>query len=119
MRRVLVIEDDPRDTAVTRSAVVRAGFFPDCVATGEEAISRLLRTDYTYILVEPAVIGLDLPLILSMADKRKAAIVVVTKDSSLIRERRLREMGILYYMVKPANDLELSMVLQNNKSTDL
>jgi DNA-binding response OmpR family regulator len=119
MRRVLIIEDDSKDTAVTRSAVVRAGFFPDCAATGEEAISCLLRTGYTYILMEPAVGRIDLPLIISMAGKQKVPIVVVTKDASLIRERSLREMGILYYMVKPANALELSMVLQNDKCTNL
>lgn len=119
MRRVLIIEDDPKDTTVTRNAVLRAGLFPDCVATGEEAISCLLRTHYAYILMEPRIIGLNLPLIVSLADKRKAAIVVITKDASLVSERRLREMGILYYMVKPTSDLELSMVLQNRKSIDL
>ncbi len=118
MHRVLIIEDDPKDTTVIRSAVVRAGFFPDCVATGEEAISYLLRTDYAYILMEPRVKGLNLPLIISLADKRKAAIVVVTKDCSLTAERMLREMGILYYMVKPTSDLEVSMVLQNRNSID-
>lgn len=119
MRRALVIEDDPKDTTATRNAVLRAGLFPDCVVTGEEAISCLLKNSYIYILVEPSVKGLNLPLIVSLAGKQKAAIVVVTRDSSLIKERRLREMGILYYMVKPANDLELSMVLQNSKSVDL
>ncbi|MBI2986376.1 MAG: response regulator [Deltaproteobacteria bacterium] len=118
MRRVLVIEDDPKDMAITRNAVLRAGLFPDCVATGEEALSYLLRNDCAYILVEPCVKGLNLPLILSLANKRdrKAAIVVITKDSSLTSERKLREMGILYYMVKPADDMELSMVLQNGKA---
>lgn len=121
MRRVLVIEDDPKDTTVTRNAVLRAGLFPECVATGEEAISCLLKNAYAYILMEPSVKGLNLPLILSLANKRerKAAIVVITKDPSLTSERKLREMGILYYMVKPANNLELSMVLQNSKSADL
>ncbi|MBI4489624.1 MAG: response regulator [Deltaproteobacteria bacterium] len=121
MRRVLVVEDDPKDIAITRNAVVRAGLFPDCVSTGEEAISCLLKNTYAYILMEPSVKGLNVPLIISLANKRdrKAAIVVITKDSSLTGERRLREMGILYYMVKPANDLELSMVLQNSKSINL
>ena len=119
MRRVLVIEDDPKDTTVTLNAVLRAGFFPDCVVTGEEAISCLLKNSYAYILMEPCVKGVDLQMIASLADKRRVSIVVVTKDSSLINERKLREMGILYYMVKPANDLELSMVLQNGKSTDV
>ncbi len=120
MRRALVIEDDSKDAAVARNAVLQAGLFPDCVSTGEEAISYLLKNTYAYILLEPSVKGLNLPLIVSLANKRgtKAAIVVVTKDSSLISEKRLREMGILYYMVKPPNDVELSMVLQNTKSVD-
>jgi len=121
MRRVLIIEDDPKDTTVTRSAVLRAGLFPDSVATGEEAVCCILKNSYAYILMEPSVQGLDLPLIVSLANKRdrKAAIVVITKDPSLTSERRLREMGILYYMVKPTSDLELSMVLRNRKSIDL
>lgn len=121
MRRALVIEDGHKDTVVTRKAVLQAGLFPDCVATGEEAISCLLKNTYAYILIEPCVKGINLPLIVSLANKRdrKAAIVVVTKDSSLISERRLREMGILYYMIKPPDDVELSMILQNTKSTDL
>lgn len=119
MRQVLVIEDDPKDMAITRNAVLRAGLVPKCVETGEEAISRLLKNAYAYILMEPCVKGLDLPLIISLADKRKVAIVVVTRDSSLSSERKLCEMGILYYMVKPADDLELSMVLQNSKAINL
>lgn len=119
MRRVLVIEDDPREIGVTRNAVLHAGLFPHCVATGEEAISCLLKNSYAYILMEPCVKGVDLQMIASLADKRKVSIVVITKDSSLISERRLREMGILYYMIKPANDLELSMVLQSSKSVDI
>ena len=119
MHRVLVIEDDPKDTTVTRNAVLRAGLFPECVTTGEEAVSSLLKNTYAYILMEPCVQGLNPPLIASLADKQKTAIVVVTRDSSLTSERRLREMGILYYMVKPANDLELSMVLQNSKAINL
>ncbi len=118
MRRVLVIEDDPKDMAITRNAVLRAGLFPSCVETGEEAISSLFKSSYAYIVVEPCVRGLDLPLIISLAEKRKVAIVAVTRDSSFTGERRLREMGILYYMVKPANDLELSMVFQNSKEVD-
>lgn len=120
MRRVLVIEDDPKNTAAARNVVLRAGLFPECVETGEEAISCLLKNAYAYILMEPSVKGLNLPLILSLANKRdrKAAIVVITKDSSLTSERKLREMGILYYMVKPTDDMELSMVLQNSKSMD-
>lgn len=119
MHRVLVIDDDPRDSALTRSAVLRAGLFPECVATEEEAISCLLKTSYAHILLEPAVKGLNLPLVVSLANKRcgKKAIVVITKDSSLVSERRLREMGILYYMMKPASDQELSMILQSGKSS--
>lgn len=119
MRRVLVIEDDPKDMAITRNAVLRVGLFPECVETGEEAISSLFKSSYAYIVVEPCVRGLDLPLIISLAEKRKVAIVAVTRDSSLSSERKLREMGILYYMVKPADDMELSMVLQNSKAINL
>jgi DNA-binding response OmpR family regulator len=120
MHRVLIIEDDPKDIAVTRSAVVRAGFFPDCVVTGAEAVCCLLKNSYAYILMEPSIQGIDLPLIVSLANKRekKAAIVVITSDPSLTSERRLREMGVLYYMIKPTSHLELSMVLQNSNSID-
>lgn len=120
MRRVLIIEDDPKDATVTRNAVLRAGLFPTCVTTGEEAVSCLLKNTYAYILIEPSVKRLNLPLVLSLANKRerKAAIVVITNDSSLASERRLREMGVLYYMVKPMSNLELSMVLQNRNSID-
>lgn len=118
MRRVLIIEDDPKDATVTRNAVLRAGLFPECVVSGEEALSRLLKNSYAYILMEPCVKGIDLQMIASLADKRKVSIVVLTKDSSLVGERKLREMGILYYMVKPTSDLELSMVLQNSRSID-
>ena len=121
MHRVLIIENDPKDTTVTSSAVLRAGFFPDCVATAAEAVCCLVKNSYAYILMEPSIQGIDLPLIVSLAHKRenKAAIVVITRDPSLSSERRLREMGVLYYMLKPTSDLELSMVLQSRKPIDL
>lgn len=121
MRRVLVIEDDANDAALTRRAALRAGLFPDCVTSGEEAISCLLKNTYAYILIEPSLTGLNLPLIISLVNRqdRKAPVVVITKDSSLTSERKLREMGVQHYVVKPASDLELDMVLNNAKANDL
>lgn len=119
MRRVLVIDDDPREVAVTRNAVLRAGLFPDCVATAQEAIFHLLKATYSYVVLEPALRGLDLSLIVSLANKQNAAIVVTTEDSSLASERRLRETGVLYYMVKPVSDPDLCMILRNTTTNGL
>ncbi|MFQ5851313.1 MAG: hypothetical protein ACE5JU_12085 [Candidatus Binatia bacterium] len=115
MRRVLIIEDNPKEMAVTRNSVLAAGLFPDCVATGEEALSNLLKANYAYLLIEPCVKGMNLPLVISLANKQNVGTVAITKDSSLTSERKLREMGVLYYMVKPINPAELALVVGSSK----
>lgn len=114
MRRVLIIEDDSREIASARNAALQGGLFPHCVGTGEEAISYLVKDNYSHIVMEPCVKGLNLPLLISLANKQEAAIVVVTSDSSLSSERKLRQMGIFYYMVKPIDPLELGLVLDSS-----
>lgn len=117
MRRVLVIEGDPKEMAIARRVVLRAGLFPDCVATGEEAIASLLKKTYAYILLEASMNAVNLSLIISLANKcgAKARVVVMTKDSSISEERKLRKMGISHYIVRPTSDLELSLLLQHSR----
>lgn len=119
MERVLIIDNDPVSLTMTQKVAVKAGYAPTSVQTTEEAISLLLKNDYACLVVDSAANGVDAQLVISLAKTRDDAIpvIVVARDSSLVAERRLRELGVFYYMVKPVDVLELEKVFQTISET--
>ncbi|MBS0559584.1 MAG: response regulator transcription factor [Proteobacteria bacterium] len=107
--RVLVIEDNPRLSAVVAKLLADHGFAVDTAADGEEAEAALRIASYDVVLLDltlPDTEGLAL-LRRMRAEKIMAPVIVVTARSEVVQRVQLLDAGADDYLVKPFSMDEL------------
>jgi len=112
--RILVVENDVSLANFIRELLEDWGNEVRRCANGKDAIRYLMIKEYDLILMEailPDIKGED--LISRLKDiSPDVRIVTMTEDNSREMESRIRERGILYYMVKPIETENLKSLLE-------
>jgi DNA-binding response OmpR family regulator len=113
--RILVVEDDAPLADFMRALLKSWGYEAQHCAKGKDAVRMFVTNPYDLVLMEvllPDIKGED--LISRLKDLSPDTwIVAMTGNNSREMEARIRERGILYYMVKPFETENLRSLLRH------
>lgn len=113
--RILIVEDEAWQRDVLAAQVAGWGHEVSTAATGEEACSAAAAEGFDLFLLDvylPDATAVELiPRLRGLG--ASAPVITLTGQSSRELERRLRELGIAYYMAKPVEALELRSILEH------
>ncbi len=113
--RILIVEDEDLQRRVLEAQVAGWGHAVSTAASGKEALCAATAADLDLLLLDvflPDTTALELiPQLRALGVN--AAIITLTGKSSRDLERRLRELGIAYYMAKPVAAVELKSILDH------
>jgi len=113
--RILVVESDPDLADSVKETLQRWGHKAYTCGRGKEALSNLRKTTYDLVLTEvllPDMRGDE--LISRLKDlSPDTQVVAMTWNNSRELETRIREQGVLYYMVKPFEIESIRTLLQH------
>jgi DNA-binding response OmpR family regulator len=121
--KVLVIEEDDTLAGSLRALLENWGHDTQLCTTGKDAVRKFATGGYDVVLTEvllPDMSGIDLISRLKEFSP-DAWVVAMTGRNSRELEARIRELGILYYMVKPLETENLKSLLEHlsKKSREL
>jgi DNA-binding response OmpR family regulator len=121
--RILVVEDDAALADLTKALLKNWGFESQHCTRGTDAVRMLITKPYDLVLMEvllPDMKGEELISRLKEISP-KIWIVAMTRKNSREMEVRIREQGILYYMVKPFEAENFRSLLEHlrRKSTGI
>lgn len=113
--KVLITDDETLHREMLGMMVAGWGHTAVQAASGEQAIERAQAEPFDLFLLDvflPDMTALELiPLIKAL--QPDARIITLTGQSSRDLERRLRELGITYYMAKPFQREELQSIVSH------
>jgi len=113
--KVLVVEKDDSLADLLRALLENWGYDARICTKGKEAV-RLFRTgDYDMVLMELMLPDMNAVELISTLKEfsPEVGIVAMTGKNSKELEARIREQGILYYMVKPLETENLRVLLEH------
>jgi len=113
--RILIVEDEELQRDVLAAQVAGWGHEVATAATGEKALSAAAAEGFDLLLLDvylPDATAVELiPRLRGLG--ASAPVITLTGQSSRELERRLRELGIAYYMAKPVDAVELRSILEH------
>jgi DNA-binding response OmpR family regulator len=113
--RILVVEDDASLADFMRALLENWGYENQYCTSGMDALRMFIKSPYDLVLMEvllPDMKGED--LISGLKDVSPDTwIVAMTGANSREMEIRIRERGILYYMIKPLETEHLRSLLEH------
>ncbi len=87
------------------------------VVRGRELIKRLVQTNFSLIFLDTTLEDMDgealIPIVKELSTD--VSIVFMTPENTIEQERKAREQGILYYLVKPYSEEEIREIVQTTK----
>ena len=111
--KVLIVEDEVLHAEMLRGMVASWGHAVTVVENGREALEAAARRKFDLFLLDvflPDMTAMDLiPQLKALQED--ARIITMTGQSSRETERKLMELGILYYLAKPFQRDELHSIL--------
>jgi DNA-binding response OmpR family regulator len=115
--RILVVEDDAPLADFTKALLKKWGYEAQHCTRGKDAVRMFRTLTYDLVLMEvllPDMRGED--LISKLKDlSPDTRIVAMTGNNTRELESRIRERGILYYMVKPFETENFKSILEHLK----
>ena len=118
--KILIIEDTAQVSTLLKLKIERWGHTARVAETGKEALDIVKTEIFDLILLDiflPDTIAYDLIPKLKR-EWSGMEIITMTGYSSSDVEKKVRSQGILYYMVKPVDLVELENIIQHmNQST--
>jgi CheY-like chemotaxis protein len=113
--RVLIADDEALQREMLAGMVSGWGHSVSLAVCGEQAIERTRSETFDLFMLDvflPDMTALELiPLVKAL--QPDARVITLTGQSSRDLERRLRELGITYYMAKPFQREELQSILSH------
>lgn len=115
-RKVLVIEDDPRDRAFYCRVLQGHGFEVDACGSVAEGVRLLERDHYDFVLLEQGSHAFEGRLILErvLAIDRYLPTVVLTRCVDMECYLEAMQMGAVDYLEKPLSELEVLRVVETH-----
>jgi CheY-like chemotaxis protein len=113
--KVLVVEDEVLQREVFLELLGRWGHIAFLAANGAQALERMKIETFDLFMLDvflPDMTALELIPRIKLLQP-DARIITLTGTSSRELERRLRELGIAYYMAKPFQRAELEAILSH------
>lgn len=113
--KVLVIEKDPSLAVLLTALLENWGYETRLCTSGKEAVQVFAKEYYDMILMEVFLPDMKGDELISRIKEfsPEAKIVAMTGRNSRELEKRIRERGILYYMVKPLETENLKALLEH------
>jgi PAS domain S-box-containing protein len=115
--RMLVVDDNPVNLAVTKGLLSQYGIAVDTAGGGEEAIDRIKKTNYDIIFMDhmmPGMDGLDTTRAIRALGGCFAAVIIVALSANALSEAREQFLraGMNDFLAKPIILSELRNILQ-------
>jgi two-component system, OmpR family, response regulator CpxR len=108
MNRILLIDDDQELTKLLTEYLSSAGFHVDAVHTGEEGLRRALSTDYSLLVLDLMLPGIDgLELLRRLRPQSRVPVLMLTARGEDVDRIVGLEVGADDYLPKPFNPREL------------
>jgi two-component system, sensor histidine kinase and response regulator len=125
---ILIAEDNIVNQKITRHMVEKLGYKAEVVADGEEAVKALTKNEYSLVLMDCQMPGMDGYTATAEIRKRETAdshvpIIALTANVKPGEREKCLECGMDDYLAKPAGCEELSVVIKrwlvHKTSTDM
>ncbi len=113
--RILVVEDDFIVQDFIKSLNEKWGYEIDFSANAADAMQKFNKSEYDLILLDvflPDAKGYDLIPVYKKIQPH-IGIIVMTGNNTPELELKVRETGILYYLIKPFKSIELSALFEH------
>ena len=115
MNTVLIADDDKffRDTLAL--SMQQFGYDTVAVSNGKEAVRHIQETPFETLILDAHLEGINGVQVLSMVKNLDPdlPVIVITGDSSIDLERKIRSLGVFYYLIKPFKMEELREVISS------
>jgi len=109
--RILLVEDNPKDSLMIRSMLAGEPYLIDTVRTGEEALEQVQQEPFDLVLLDVLLPGWDgfevCRQLKGLHQTRDTQIVLITCLSDLDNRVRGVELGADDYLIKPVDSREL------------
>ena len=114
---ILIVEDDPQVALYISKRLNKWGYSSKTAGSGEKALKIFSENIFNLILLDimlPDYKGYDLIPKFKSTDP-EINIITMTGHNSRELEQKVRNQGILYYMVKPIETKNLKLLLEHMK----
>ncbi|HEX7523863.1 MAG TPA: response regulator, partial [Candidatus Deferrimicrobium sp.] len=103
MKPILVVDDDPQMRSALKEAIQRIGYGADVCENGQEAIGRISRIDYSLVVTDMKMPGMDGLSLLREIHRRCATqpVVVITGYATVENAVETMREGATDYLLKP------------------
>jgi DNA-binding response OmpR family regulator len=119
--QILIVDDDSQVTYYIMRRLAGWGYASQSANTGAEALEKIVNEKFELIILDimlPDFKGYDLiPKFKSI--QPDVGIITMTGHNSRDLEQKIRNQGILYYMVKPIETKNLKLLLEFYKNKSL
>lgn len=115
--KILLVEDHDISRKVALYMLERSGNLVDCVATGEEAISKYKNDDYDVVLIDiglPDMSGIDIVKVIRKhedAKSKQALLISLTAHSNASYEANALAAGYDFFIEKPLSLNKISNII--------
>lgn len=102
-RTILLVEDEESLRSVMKQSLLQNGFAVDVAIDGEEGLAamRAGRADLVLLdVILPKMDGFEILNALTMAEKRKAPIILFSVSTEPLAPEKLKELGVADWIVK-------------------
>lgn len=102
-RTILLVEDEESLRSVMKQSLLQHGFAVDVAVDGEEGLAavRAGRADLVLLdVILPKMDGFEILNALTMAEKRKAPIILFSVSTEPLPPEKLKELGVADWIVK-------------------
>lgn len=108
---ILIVEDDKKVALTITQLIERLGYQADAVETGEAAVKKVKENRFDLILLDIYLPDTDALQLIPRLEKicPKPKIVAMTGYDTADLEKKIRELGVLYYLSKPFTSHEFKM----------
>lgn len=116
--KILIVEDESQVVSYITKRLAKWGYRSSSAGTGKEALGKFTEFAFDLILLDimlPDYKGYDLIPKFKSIDS-KIDIITMTGHNSRELEKKVRNEGILYYMVKPVETKNLKLLLDHIKT---
>ena len=113
--KILIVEDDNKVALTITQLIERLGYQADAVETGEDAIKKVRENSFDLILLDVYLPDTDALQLIPRLEKicPKPKIVAMTGYDTPDLEKKIRELGVLYYLPKPFTSNEFKTLLKH------
>jgi len=112
--KILLIEDEAVVRESVRDWLVDDGYAVECAETGEEALQRIKKEDFSILVLDLRLPGADGLMVFERAKNLKPGIkgIMITAYPSIETRDKARRLGLLDYLPKPFKVEELEKTIK-------